>query len=131
MGKITTTRELQDRIFDLEKKQAGQWILLREEAGVVYENLKPANFIKRTLNDLSSSNGLVENIISPLVGIATGFVSKKMVVGKSTNPFRNIIGSLLQAAVTNIIIKNPEMIKTIGARIVDGFFGKNKENDPN
>jgi hypothetical protein len=129
MGRITTSSELRESILALEKKQADQWTLLRSEAGIVYENLKPVNLLKRTLHDLTSADGLMENIISPLVGLATGFVSKKIVVGKSANPFKNILGSLIQAAITNLIIRNPELIKSMGSKLVDKFFAKKGESN--
>ena len=128
MGKITNAKALNEAIIELEKQKTSQWLILKEDAGIVYENLKPINVIKRTINDLSSSEGLIENIISSLVGISSGFVSRKIVVGKSTSIFRNIFGTILQTAITNLIIRHPEMIKSIGSKIVDRFFGRKDEN---
>jgi len=124
MGKITSTLELKNSIRELEQKQEWQWIALREEANQAVENLKPANLIKNALNHLSSTDGLMDNIINSLVGISSGFVSKKLFVGKSHNIFRNILGSLVQAFITNGIIKHPQIIKSVSSRIIDKIFGK-------
>jgi len=128
MGKITTTLELKASILELEQKQAGQWLLLKEEAGIVYENLKPINLIKNTLQELSSAEGLANNLVNSFAGVVTGLLTKKIVVGNSNNLFRNIFGGLVQAAVTNIIIRHPEMLKSMASRLIDRFFGKKDTN---
>ena len=128
MGKITTTRELKASILELEQKQAGQWLLLKEEVGIVYENLKPINLIKNTLQELSSAEGLADNLVNSFAGVVTGLFTKKIVIGNSNNLFRNIFGGLVQAVVTNIIIRHPDMLKSMASRLIDRIFGKKDTN---
>jgi hypothetical protein len=128
MQKITSSTELKKAIQLLEEEQAIQGRLLKEQVFITYESLKPINLIKNTLKDLSSSPYLIENIVGSAMGIATGYVSKKIVVGTSANIFRKLIGSIFQLGVTNLIAQHPDAIKLFGQYIVQHIFRK-KEKD--
>jgi hypothetical protein len=41
------------------------------------------------------------NIIQNLIGVATGFISKKIFMGKSHNPIKSIIGTLIEVKLAN------------------------------
>ncbi len=128
MQNITSFTELKNAIQLLEVEQAAKGQLLREQFSITYESLKPVNLLKSTLKDLSSSPYLIENIVGSAVGLASGYVSKKIVVGASANIFRKLFGSILQFGVTNLVAQNPDAIKSVGQYIVQHIFRK-KEKD--
>ncbi len=128
MQNITSSNELKNAIQLLEEDQAVKGQLLKEQIFVTYESLKPANLIKSTLKDLSSSPYLIENIVGSAVGIATGYVSKKIVVGASAGIIRKLFGSILQFGITNLVAQHPDAIKSVSHYIIQQIFHK-KEKD--
>jgi hypothetical protein len=128
MEKITSAAGLKNAILLLEDDQAMQGQLLKEQFQFTYERFKPVNLIKSTIKDLASSPYLIDNILATAIGLATGFLSKKIFVGSSGNLFRKLLGYFLQAGVTNTVSKHPEAIKSFGQLIFQYLFHRRKMN---
>jgi hypothetical protein len=126
MQNILTKTDLRTAIIQLEIKQAEERDLLKGQFLLAYDSIKPINIIKGALNDISSSPYLIDNVIGTALGMATGYLSKKVIIGTSANIFRNIIGSILQFGVTNLVAKHPDGIKSIGQYIFNRIFPKNE-----
>jgi len=129
MQKITSSTELKNAIQLLEEDQAIKGQLLKEQVFITYESLKPINLLKTTLKDLSTSPYLIENIVGSAVGIATGYASKKIVVGASAGIIRKLFGTILQFGITNLVARHPDAIKSVGHYIIQQIFRK-KDKDP-
>ncbi len=123
MEKISPSERLKNQIQLLKGEQAMNEQLLKGQYFIVVESLKPINLLKSTLRDVATSPYLVENIVSSSVGMATGFVTKKLFVGFSGNIIRRILGSLLQFGVTNAVASHPDAINAVG-HIIQHFFSK-------
>ena len=124
METISSIASLKNAIQLLEAEQTVKGILLKEQFQLTYESLKPINILKNTLKEVSSSPLLIDNILGSVVGLATGYVSKKIVVGASGNIFRNMLGSILQFGVSNVVSQHPDTIKSIGQAIFQRIFRK-------
>ncbi len=118
---------LKNEIQLLEVEKAFQEQLLKEQFYATYENLKPVNLLRSTLSDVASSPFLIDHILSTAVGLATGYLSKKVVVGASGNIFRKLLGFMMQVGVTNTVAQHPDSIRSIGQYIYHHFLNKNKE----
>jgi len=118
---------LKNEIQLLEVEKAFQEQLLKEQFYATYENLKPVNLLRSTLSDVASSSFLIDHILSTAVGLATGYLSKKVVVGASGNIFRKLLGFMMQVGVTNTVAQHPDSIRSIGQYIYHHFLNKNKE----
>jgi hypothetical protein len=130
MPKIISSTELKHAIQLLEEEQAIKEQLLREQVFLTYESLKPINLLKSTLKEISSSPYLIENVVGSAVGLATGYVSKKIVVGASAGILRKLFGSILQFGVTNLVAQYPDAIKSAGRYIIQHIFHKkDKESE--
>ncbi|MBN1339284.1 MAG: hypothetical protein JXA03_08170 [Bacteroidales bacterium] len=127
MANITSGKELRNAIQLLQAEQAIKGQLLKEQVFTTYESLKPVNLIKSTLKDLSSSPYLIENIVGSAVGIATGYASKKIVVGASASIFRKLFGTILQFGITNLVAQRSDTIKSVGQYIVQQIFRKSEK----
>lgn len=125
MQKTDLSAGLRESILVLEKRQAAEGKILKDHFLQAYESMKPINLIKNTFKEVTESNDLKDNIISTSVGLATGFVSKKLFVGKSHNPIKRLLGSVLMYGITNIVSKNTETIKAIGKGLFDVVIKKN------
>jgi len=126
MGKITSTTELKNAIQLLEVEQAISEGLMKEQFYLTVDSFRPINLIKKTLAEVASSPNLVNNIVGTAMGLATGYVSRKIFVGTSGNLFRKIIGAILQLEVTNVVTQHPDTLKSLGQLIFQRIFQKRK-----
>lgn len=124
MEKITSAAELKIAIQKLELEQEIQGQQLKEKFLLTYESLKPVNLLKNTINDITSSPHLIDNLLGSVIGLFTGFLSKKIIIGSSGSPFKKLLGSVLQFGVTNFIAQHPDAIKWVGQFIMERFFYK-------
>ncbi len=131
MEPITTSTELKKAIQILEFEQALKKELLKEQVYQIYENLKPANLIKNTLSEVTSSPYLTNNILGATVGVASGYLTKKIAVGRSGNLFRKLFGTVLQFGVTTIVAKQSVPIKLVGQYIFQHLRRKKEVNSQN
>ncbi|WP_435353125.1 hypothetical protein [Emticicia sp. SJ17W-69] len=123
------TAILMERISLLEIRQAQELSLLREQFHSTYENLKPLNLIKSTFHEVASSPDLKDNLLNNVIGLTTGYLSKKVLVGATHNPIKKVAGAILQFAVANVVAKHSDTIKALGEVFLRRIFenrGKKK-----
>jgi hypothetical protein len=118
MKQKTAKELLNAAILEEEKKQFDELILLKQQFHFTYQSLRPLNLIKSTLEELTQTPELKNTIIKDVIGLATGYLTKKVVVGASRNPIRKIFGFFFQYAVTDIVSKNSEGIRIAGERLI-------------
>lgn len=131
MQKPNSTSDLRLAIELMEDKQIFQGQDLKEQFFLTYENLKPINLIENTLKEITSSPYLTENILATITGVASGYLSKKIVVGTSDHIGRKFFGNILQVGVTNYIAHHPGAIKMFGQFIFQHVFNKKEKNPIN
>ena len=131
MQNITSTADLKNEIQFLEVERELKGQLLKEQFHLTLEALKPVNILRRTMDDVTSSPYLIENILSSATGLVTGYLSRKLIVGGSANIFRKIIGSLLQFGVTNIVAQRTDVFNSVVQFIFQHVFRKKEINSKN
>ena len=129
MQEITSIAGLKNAIQLLESEQEVSKQLLKEQFYITYENLKPIALLKSAIKDISSSPYLVDNLSGTVLGLASGYLTRKLVVGSSGNLIRKLIGSIMQFGVTNVVAQHSNIIKTIGQAVLQHFIHKN-DSDP-
>ncbi len=125
---ITNAVELKDAILKLESDRVVQGFLIKQEVEHAYNSINPLTMIKENLEE-SSSNLLGNNVISTSVGLATGFLLKKWIIGKSDNQFRTILGSAAQIGVINVIAHYRTTVEVVGRTLLQLFLHKDKKTD--
>lgn len=122
MESITTVNELKNAIQILELDHTVRKQLITEQVGLLSESLKLINLIKNNLQKIGSSPDMIDNILGVTVGLASGYISKKIITGGSAGTARKLLGSLLQLGVTTLIAQHPDTIKSIGQFIFRHFL---------
>jgi hypothetical protein len=122
MRKITSVAELKNAIHILEEERTVKEQAMKEQFFLTYESFKPAKLLGSTLKEMIASPYFVENILDTGIGLATGYMSRKIVVGASSNIIRKFIGYAVQAGVSNFVSKHPGTIKSIGQIIYQNIF---------
>lgn len=128
METITTTEKLKQAIQILEAEHALKGQQLREQLLLSYENLKPINLIKGAISEATSSPDLVNNLFGTTMGLASGYLSKMIIVAGSGNRIRKLLGVILQLGVTNVVAQHSGTIKSIGQFIYQHFLRKTEAN---
>lgn len=127
MNRKNQTETLNETIIFLQSKRAYELELLKEQFHHTYESLMPINVIKNTFQKVTSSPEIKNNILDGVIGLATGWLSKKVLVGSSHNPVRKLFGILIQFAIAGIVSKHTDTIKSTGANILERMWKHRKE----
>ena len=124
MKKKNETDALNDLIFLQQHQYDVDLRLLKEQLHIAYESVKPVNLIKNLVHDVTSSPEIKEDVLGNIMGLATGFISKKLMVNKDSGAVMNVLGTVLQFAVGNVVSKHSMDIKAIGTALFNNFFKK-------
>jgi hypothetical protein len=123
--KVTNSDELEAAIAELELKAAAQKMDLQETFSAVSENLKPLNLVKNGVRSVFSGEHK-EDILNALIGLGSGFLSRRLILGKSTGIMGKTVGKAIQWGMAGLVSKNAEKIKEKAGELIDRFFKKNK-----
>jgi hypothetical protein len=129
MRSITTSEELKAAILELELQQADEMVLLKEQYFKTKEDFKLINIIKGTFKQAVSSPDLKSDAMNAAIGFTTGIVAKKLMIGKTINPIKKLLGVIIEMAVANKVAKNADGIKSAGSSIINLLFRKKKALD--
>jgi hypothetical protein len=114
MGTITDIASLKKQIALLEQKRDDEKHAITAEFHNLLESLKPVNLLKSLFRSVKESSDLKSDLLHGAIGMATGFVTNKLLLGKINGPFKALFGTLLQAGITKAAVSYPETIKTKG-----------------
>ncbi|MCC5929958.1 MAG: hypothetical protein JJU28_11985 [Cyclobacteriaceae bacterium] len=122
------TDTLSKEIAVLQEKQAREQWLLREQLNITHDSLKLINIIKKTLKEISSSSEIKRNFIGFAIGIGAGYLSKKILIGRTKNPVKKMLGTLMQFTIAYIVSKNADGIKVEGEKLVQRYLKSRKDS---
>ena len=114
MQKINSEASLRNAILQLERKQADEGKIMKEQFLIAYESVKPVNMVKSAFKEIVASRDLKDDLLSASVGLAAGYIAKIAIRGVTRNPLKRLIGSALIAGITNVAANNPEIIQSLG-----------------
>ncbi len=127
MAKQTAVESLKESIRLLEIQQAEEGKILKEQFKATYESLKLVNLVKSSLKELTDSVEIKNNLFESIVSIVTGYLTKKLMISSTSNPFKKILGVLIQLGVTNLVAKNAETIRIYITELIDRFLHPKEE----
>jgi hypothetical protein len=125
MKKLNETDALNELIFITEQQYYTDFRLLKEQFNTAYESIKPINLIKNLVHEVTASPEIKEDIFGNVMGLASGFISKKIMIDENSGVFKRVIGTVLQFAVANVVSKHSVNIKAVGTALFNNFFKRN------
>lgn len=128
MKKTNETDSLNEMIVLQQQQYDTDLRLLKEQLSIAYESVKPLNLIKNLVHDVTTSPEIKKDVLSNVIGLGTGLLSKKLLMGASHNPITKIVGTVFEFAVANMVSKNTIKIKSIGESVWKNFFQKKPKN---
>lgn len=120
------TDSLDDMILHLEKKNANDLVLLREQFNITYESIKPLNQIKKIFHEITTSPEIKNDVIDNALSLGSGLLIKKIFVGSSHNFFKKTLGTIIEFSIANLVSKHSEQIKIIGNNLIQNFVNPNQ-----
>ena len=126
MKNRTETDNLNEQILLLEQKQSIELKALKDQFHVTYESLKPINILKNAFTEVATSPTIKNNLLNNAIGMTTGYLSKKVLIGSTHNPLKNIFGTLLQFAIGNVVTKHSDQLVASGGSILLNFLKNRK-----
>lgn len=127
MKPISTSAELKNAIREMELEQKNNLLALRQELAATQENLKISNIIKSTFKKIVDVPDLKADIVNTAIGLASGIMTKKLVVGKTHNPFSKLFAMTMEMFVANKVTKNADIIKSAGGMLLNKLFKKREQ----
>lgn len=124
-----TSESLKEAIKELEIKQAEEGENLKEQLMYTYESLKPANFLKNLVKDIYSTESLKDELINTAVSVASGLVSKKLVVRRSNNEVLKLLGLAVQFGISTFVSKKMDVLKEAAINFMNRFIEKKEQNE--
>ena len=106
MKKINETQILKETILLMKMKQSEEFLQLKDQYLYTFESLKPLNLIKNAFGQLATSSEFKGNILSNVIGISAGYLTKKVLLSSTHSPIKRILGTLLQFVITNMVTKH-------------------------
>jgi hypothetical protein len=122
---ITNCDELNAAITELELKAAAQKRDIQETFTAVSENLKPLNLLKNGVRSVFSGEHR-EDLVNGLIGLGSGFLSRKLILGRSNGFVGKTVGKAIQWGMAGLVSKNAEKIKEKAGELIDRLFRKHK-----
>lgn len=120
------TDSLNEQIILLEAKQSLELQALKDQFHVTYESLKPFNILRSAFKEVTTSPDIKDNLLNNAIGMTTGYLSKKVLVGSTHNPLKNIVGTLLQFAIGNVVAKHSSGLIATGGSMLLKFLNDRK-----
>jgi len=128
MQKITSIAELRNTIQLLKVKQSRQEQKIKDQFKRTGESLKPVNLLKSTVNHIVTSPYFIDNMVGIGIGLATGYLSRKIVSGASRHILTKLIGAILTVGVTRVADQRTEFPKAPRQVILKNIFRKRELN---
>lgn len=121
MQKNNAALELRKSIQLIENEQIVKGQELKEQFVLTLESM-PLNLIETVIKDITSPSNSRDSILATVAGMASGYISKKIVVGTSDSIGRKFMGKILQIGVANVVANHSEDIKMLGQFILQRVF---------
>jgi hypothetical protein len=120
------TQQLREAIRELELKRDQELYLLKEQMHATYYSLTPVSMVKGALKGIVHNQEVKKGALDIVLSMATGYLTNKLLVGRSLNPVKHILGAVVQNQVTRTVSKNADNIEWSILNFLSGLTKKRK-----
>lgn len=124
MKKTNETDALNELIVLTQQQYNTELFQLKEQFHIAYESVKPINLIQNFVHDVTSSPKIKEDVVGNAMGLASGFISKKLMVDHNSSPVKKVLGTIMQFAIANVVSKHSADIKAVGTALYNNLLKK-------
>jgi hypothetical protein len=105
MKTLKQTDILDNKIAALKLRRDTEFTELKEQYFVVHHSFTITNIVHHGISEFYNTATNKDNLLSTVTSVLGGYLSKKIVVGDSNNPFKQVLGYGIQFAVTKLLSK--------------------------
>lgn len=127
MYNIRTTEDLKYTIHLLEGEMDEQTQDLKEQLNILYRSFSPVNVVRDVFSEVATSDDFRANILTATMGLSTGYITKKLLFKKSSNPLKSLSGNLIQYGLANLLIHPSRTLKTIFLPLLGLILNNNRK----
>ncbi len=130
MSTVHHTEELTTMIRSLEEKRTNELNELKAQLHLTGESMKPINLIKSAANELTGNKNVKSYLLQAGVGLAIGFLTKKLAEDSKVNRNSKLIGNMAEMGLNNLTANQYSMIKMATPLlfgVIVSFIKKRKE----
>ena len=128
MNRITSVDALQRAIVELDIRRQEQEQELSDHFMIIYEGLKPVNFMRSSLRAIAESPDVRHQMVNAAIAMVSGYVSRKLVVRSQSGPLTRVLGTVLQLGITSLIGLKGDAIKAGAFQILRGLLANRNGN---
>ncbi len=115
--KIKNRASLVSVIAALEEKRNRERQGIEDSFHSITESLRPLQLIKRAYNKVQLPAGLAGNVVKVISAVGIGFVSKKLLLGKSNGLIKKMAGLLIELGVADLLMKKKGAGASVAAAV--------------
>jgi len=112
MYTINSDKSLGEAIRNLEEQRIIQLEILKNTAELTLHELNPVNIVKEkiqegitNIGETVSSSGFKNSLFKTGIGLASGFLTRKLLVGSNGGIVKRLLAAAFQTAVSGFVIK--------------------------
>ena len=105
MKTLKQTDILDNKIAALKLRRDNEFMELKQQYFVVHHSFTITNIVQQGVTEFYNKATNKDNLLSTVTSVLGGYLSKKIVVGDSNNPFKQVLGYGIQFAVTKLLSK--------------------------
>ncbi len=109
-------------IAALEQQKQEELLSLKQHLHTTGESMKPGNLIKSALRDVSSSPQLKSLIIKTVIGLAVGYIAKRVIAKTQKNNKHQLLGNALQYGASFLAANQGTLLRTAGTAVATGLI---------
>jgi hypothetical protein len=121
MSTVHHTEALTTMIQSLEERRVNELNELKAQLHLTGESMKPINLIKSAANELTGNKNVKSYLLQAGVGLAVGFLTKKMTEDSKMSRNGKLIGNVAEMGLNNLTANQYGMIK-LAAPLVFGLI---------
>jgi hypothetical protein len=122
---ITNNTSLAEAIKRLEAKKVSEKNLLIAHFEYTKDQLNPITIVKQKFNQTIHSGAAKDKAITAVLGVVSGFATKKLLLGKASNPLMGLLFSAIQTKLFSAA-KDSSIVQEKGIPIALDFLKKIK-----
>jgi hypothetical protein len=129
MKTLHSIKELEQAIAILEIEHQAKGTALKTQFSAAYRSLSPIDLIKEAFKKGEADTpSILEHAIVNGLSLASGYLTKRIVVGDSSGFMRKVLGSILQFGTTTVVSQNADSIHSIGQFIMKMYAARQKNS---
>ena len=110
MPVIKNLKDLENYILVLEAQKEIESKALMVELKNSKSNFNQVNLIGEAISKLAKNPNIQNDVINGVLSFIVGYASKKLAIGSTSNPIKQLLGTFLQIGVSSVVNKNVDMV---------------------